>query len=201
MASLSIYERFVLGIQAAQAVSSIILIGLTAGYLDNVWRPPAELVQFLIFSSVWTFVGVAYFAFPFSFGLKAAREERAMCNGWVVGLWIGSGARKNIHVQLAFETVTAIFWLAGCITAGVGLSWNDLGGAITVFSSLECSLFFMTAAFTAVRVIRGRLGHIRLPDNEAPAAAPSPPMAPRISDVSQTDGCSSPLLGGLGPGA
>lgn len=133
--------NFTLPLRVAQAILSILVLGLTA-YVVSLWAPSE--VNFLLFTSIWTFLALAYLIvtpgkFPeaahkygVSFSQTPANDmERANIDG--------------LFQILAAEIITAIFWFAGFIACAVLLT--DTGcrrgsgcrslQAATVFGAFE----------------------------------------------------------------
>jgi len=136
---------FILPIRVIQAVLAIIVLGLLA-YASNSWSwfwSPSS-VNFLIFTSVWTLLVVAYLVIaPMRFPAAAHR----------FGI-------------LAAEFVTMLFWFAGFIAVASLLGEIDCGGsdwgpckasiAADVFAAFEWLLFAATTIMAVLHVLNTR---------------------------------------------
>merc|ERR1712029_1165356 len=150
----------VLGIRGAQALFAIIVLGLTAYLVDQYTNPWASWsphsLNFMLFTSIWTLLAVAYLT------LAPTRFPRA--------------AHK--FAIAAVEFLTMLFWFASFIA--VAVLWRDIywgwtghgtvhntGIAAIVFAAFLWLLFLATTALSAL--------HIR--NSSRNDAAPPPDMA------------------------
>lgn len=131
--------NFTLPLRLAQAVLSVLVLGLTA-YVVSIWNPSE--VNFLLFTSIWTFLALAYLI------ITPGRFPEA--------------AHK--YGILAAEIITMIFWFAGFIATAVLLT--DTGcrrgsvcrslQAATVFGAFEWALFTATTIMAGLHAWRAR---------------------------------------------
>ncbi|KAF2179468.1 hypothetical protein K469DRAFT_741555 [Zopfia rhizophila CBS 207.26] len=137
---------FITPLRIVQCVLTIIVLGLTA-YVVDAWNGPFNYswspssVNFLLFTSVWTLLAVAYLAItPVHFPNLAHK--------WAV---------------VAVEAITMIFWFAGWVA--VAALWGDIGcgsrsgvcGAGTaaiVFGAIEWLTFVATTVMAALHIRR-----------------------------------------------
>ncbi|KUJ16649.1 uncharacterized protein LY89DRAFT_685552 [Mollisia scopiformis] len=141
-------EALILPLRVIQAVFAIIVLGVLA-YAANDWAyywSPSQ-VNFLIFTSVWTLLAVAYLVIaPMHF--KTAAHKFGI---------------------LAAETITMLFWFAGFIalavlltdidcTAHTGKYWGPCRASIAgdVFAAFEWLLFTATTIMAALYCWRTR---------------------------------------------
>ncbi|OCK77961.1 hypothetical protein K432DRAFT_303022 [Lepidopterella palustris CBS 459.81] len=137
--------NFTLPLRIVQGIFAIVVLGLTA-YVANWWSghwhdlSPSE-VNFLIFSSVWTLLALAYLI------IAPARFPNA--------------AHK--YGILAAEAITMIFWFAGFIALAVFLSDRvcfgrvcDAAKAGTAFAAFEWLFFAATTLMAVLHVYRTR---------------------------------------------
>eukprot|EP00914_Ancora_sagittata_P030889 GHVO01062332.1.p1 GENE.GHVO01062332.1~~GHVO01062332.1.p1 ORF type:complete len:177 (+),score=6.21 GHVO01062332.1:54-533(+) len=151
----------VLGLRGVQVVFSIIVLGLTA-YLVDVYNGPytnwsPHSVNFMLFTSIWTLLAVAYLV------LSPTRFPRA-AHKYAIG---------------AVEFLTMLFWFAAFIAVAVrwnnsGWGWGlidttfyQAGVAAIVFSAFLWLTFVATTALAALHIRR-------TPKNDT---APPPDMA------------------------
>ncbi|KAJ4379577.1 hypothetical protein N0V86_004758 [Didymella sp. IMI 355093] len=149
----------VLGIRAAQALFAIIVLGLTA-YLVSLYTNPwttwsPHSLNFMLFTSIWTLLAVAYLT------LAPTRFPRAAHKFAIAGV----------------EFLTMLFWFAAFIA--VAVLWRDyrgwayhstaynVGVAAIVFGAFLWLLFLATTALSAL--------HIR--NSSRNDTAPPPDMA------------------------
>ncbi|KAF2249324.1 hypothetical protein BU26DRAFT_564978 [Trematosphaeria pertusa] len=142
---MAFWEVTVLPLRAVQAVFSIIVLGLTAYIVDATtgpwysWSP--DSVNFMLFTSVWTLLAVAYLV------LAPARFPAAAHKYAIAGV----------------EAVTMIFWFAAWVA--VAALWGDIGcgsrsgvcGAGTaaiVFGAFIWLAFVATTIIAALHVHR-----------------------------------------------
>jgi len=138
---------FTLPLRAAQAVFTIIVLGLTA-FVANWWSgywhnlAPSE-INFLLFTSVWTIVALVYLiVVPWRFANSAAGHKYGI---------------------LAAEGLTMLFWFAGFVALAVFLSNRvcfgqvcNVAKAAVVFASLEWLIFAATTVMAALHCFRTR---------------------------------------------
>ncbi|KAL6165531.1 hypothetical protein ACJQWK_08755 [Exserohilum turcicum] len=141
-----------MGLRGVQILFSIIVLGLTAYLVDAYvsWVPGS--VAFMLFSSIWTLLAVAYLV------LAPARFPAAAHKYAIAGV----------------EFVTMIFWFAAFVAVaslwgdswwvGHGTFWS-CGVAAIVFGA------FLWATFVATTILAAL--HIR----SSPRNDPAPPMA------------------------
>ncbi|KAG9240934.1 membrane-associating domain-containing protein [Calycina marina] len=137
-----------LPIRAVQAIFAIIVLGLLAYASDEwfwYWTSPSQ-INFLIFTSVWTLLAVAY-------------------------LVITPGRFPTIAHKfgiLAAEVLTMLFWFAGFIALAVLLTdvgcnsrWGVCSASVAgvVFAAFEWLLFSATTIMAALHVWRTRGSH------------------------------------------
>jgi len=135
--------NYTLPLRAAQAVLTIIILGLTAyAVSDWAWNwSPAEL-NFILFCSVWTILSLAYLT------IAPVRFETAAHKFGI----------------LAAEFLTMIFWFAGFIALAVLLTdthcyhWGPCRAAkaAVVFAAFEWLLFAATTIMASLHVWRTR---------------------------------------------
>ncbi|KAF2462384.1 membrane-associating domain-containing protein [Lineolata rhizophorae] len=137
--------NFILPLRIAQAVFAVVILGLSAFVSDwwnFQWRSisPTE-VNFLIFSSVWTILALAYL---------------------VVAPWRFPVAAHKFAI-LGVECLTMLFWFAGFIAIAVFLTDRDCFGSVCsaakagiVFAAFEWLVFAATSIMAIVHVWRTR---------------------------------------------
>ncbi|EOD49496.1 hypothetical protein GTA08_BOTSDO00131 [Neofusicoccum parvum] len=137
--------NFTLPMRIAQAVFTIVVLGLTA-YVCDWWtshwhaNSPAE-INFLIFTSVWTILALVYLVVaPARFPVAAHK----------FGI-------------LAAEALTMLFWFAGFIALAVWLDDRVCFGSVcasakaaTVFAAFEWLIFAGTTILATLHVWRTR---------------------------------------------
>jgi len=145
--------NFTLPLRVAQAIITIIVLGLTA-YVASDWSGSSRWsgswspssINFLLFTSVWTILALAYLL------VAPVRFERLAHKFGI----------------LAVEAVTMIFWFAGWIAVaslmgdlGCGSHWGPCRAAIAaaVFGAFEWLLFLATTIMAALHVWRTRGSH------------------------------------------
>jgi hypothetical protein len=149
----------VLGLRGVQVLFSIIVLGLTAYIVDQYTNPWASWsphsLNFMLFTSVWTLLAVAYLT------LAPTRFPRA--------------AHK--FAIAAVEFLTMLFWFSAFIS--VAVLWRDIywghghgtfhncGVAAIVFSAFLWLTFLVTTVISAL--------HIR--NSSRGSTAPPPDMA------------------------
>ncbi|KAF2844760.1 hypothetical protein T440DRAFT_473134 [Plenodomus tracheiphilus IPT5] len=130
----------VLGLRGVQLLFSIIVLGLSAYLIDNyLWSPHS--VNFMLFTSLWTLLAVAYLA------LAPTRFPRAAHKFAILGV----------------EFLTMLFWFAAFVA--VAVRWGDtwwgplgkgtfysVGVAAIVFSAFLWLSFVITTALAALHV-------------------------------------------------
>ena len=138
-------EVAVLPLRAVQAVFSLIVLGLTAYIVDayngpyGSWSPHS--VNFMLFTSVWTLLAVAYLV------LTPTRYPRA----------------AHIFAIAGVEALTMLFWFAAWIA--VAALWGDwwvgwhggvwgAGVAAIVFGAFIWLAFVVTTIIAALHVRR-----------------------------------------------
>jgi len=142
------FAAFMLPIRIIQAVFAIIVLGVLA-YASSSWAwwwSPSQ-INFLIFTSVWTLLAVAYLT------ITPARYPTAAHKFGI----------------LAAEVLTMLFWFAGFIAlavlltdvgcgAGSGHYWGPCRAAIAgdVFAAFEWLLFCATTLMASLHVWRTR---------------------------------------------
>lgn len=129
----------VLGLRGVQVLFSIIVLGLTAYLVDAYLWTPAS-VSFMLFTSIWTLLAVAYLV------LSPTRFPKA--------------AHK--YAILGVEALTMLFWFAAFVA--VAARWGDSwwagrrgtfygsGVAAIVFSAFTWLTFVATTALAALHV-------------------------------------------------
>ncbi|KAH7069178.1 marvel domain-containing protein [Paraphoma chrysanthemicola] len=138
----------VLGLRGVQVVFSIIVLGLTAYLVDRYngpygWNWSPHSVNFMLFTSVWTLLAVAYLV------LTPTRFPRA-AHKFAIG---------------AVEFLTMLFWFAAFVAVAVrwGDSWWGYGGkgtfygcgvAAIVFSAFLWLTFVATTVLAALHIRR-----------------------------------------------
>jgi len=140
---------FTLPLRAAQAVFTVIVLGLTA-YVANWWNgywhdmSPSE-INYLLFCSVWTILSLTYLTVvPWKFSNSAVGHKFGI---------------------LAAEALTMLFWFAGFVALAVFLGNRvcfgqvcNVAKAAVVFASLEWLIFAITTGMAALHVVRTRHG-------------------------------------------
>lgn len=147
--------NFTLPMRIAQAVFTIVVLGLTA-YVCDWWtshwhaNSPAE-INFLIFTSVWTILALVYLV------VAPARFPAAAHKFGI----------------LAAEALTMLFWFAGFIALAVWLDDRVCFGSVcasakaaTVFSAFEWLVFAGTCVLASLHVWRTRNGNDSRPAPE-----------------------------------
>lgn len=137
--------NYTLPLRIAQGIFSIVVLGLMA-YVANWWSghwnqfSPSE-VNFLIFSSVWTLLALAYLI------IAPARFPTA----------------SHKYGILAAEAITMIFWFAGFIALAVFLSDRVCFGSVcsaakagTAFAAFEWFFFAASTLMAVLHVYRTR---------------------------------------------
>lgn len=136
---------FVLPLRGVQAVFSIIVLGLTAYVVDaftnpwGSWSP--DSVSFMLFTSIWTLLAVAYLV------LAPTRFPAAAHKFAIAGV----------------EAVTMIFWFAAWVA--VAALWGDIrcgsrggicgaGTAAIVFGAIIWCTFVATTVLAALHIRR-----------------------------------------------
>ncbi|KAF2451294.1 hypothetical protein P171DRAFT_3494 [Karstenula rhodostoma CBS 690.94] len=136
----------ILPLRAIQAVFSIIVLGLTA-YIIDVYRGPGgyaswtpDSVDFMLFTSIWTLLAVAYLT------LAPSRFPAAAHKFAIIGV----------------EAVTMIFWFAAWVAVASwwGNVWHGAGRhpvwssgvAAIVFSAFIWLAFVVTTVVAALHV-------------------------------------------------
>ncbi|KAF2257819.1 hypothetical protein CC78DRAFT_549618 [Lojkania enalia] len=140
---------FTLPIRIAQAVLSIIILGLTAYIIDTFSTPfgsfSPDSVDFMLFTSLWTLLAVGYLVFV------AMMPDR-----------IPVIAHK--YAVAAVEAVTMIFWFAAWVA--VAAKWGDInwpdgyehpawwssGVAAIVFGCIVWLTFVATTVMSALHI-------------------------------------------------
>ncbi|KAI9752969.1 MAG: hypothetical protein M4579_005401 [Chaenotheca gracillima] len=140
--------NFTLPIRIVQAIFNVIVLGLTA-YVANWYNHPRTSggspseVNFLIFTSIWTFFALAYL---------------------ILSPWLMPKIAHPYGV-LAAEAVTMIFWFAGFIALAVYISdflYLCAGNvcssikAACVFGAFEWLLWSASTVLAAMQVYRSR---------------------------------------------
>jgi len=131
---------FILPLRIVQAVLAIIVLGLTAYVVDVTWGG-WHSVNFMLFTSIWTLLTVAFLI------LTPARFP----------------ALAHKYIILAAEALCMIFWFAAWVA--VAALWGDLrcgsnggacgaGTAAIVFGALEWLTFVATTVMAALHVYR-----------------------------------------------
>ncbi|KAF2750125.1 hypothetical protein M011DRAFT_396754 [Sporormia fimetaria CBS 119925] len=134
---------FILPLRGVQALFSIIVLGLTAYLVDDArhwWWSSPDSVDFLLFTSVWTLLVVAYLV------LVPSRFPQF--------------AHK--YAILAVEAVTMIFWFAGWVAVAAlwgdtrcrHSTWCSCGIAAIIFGALTWLTFVATTVFAGLHVRR-----------------------------------------------
>ncbi|OAL54565.1 hypothetical protein IQ07DRAFT_583837 [Pyrenochaeta sp. DS3sAY3a] len=150
----------VLGLRGVQVVLSIIVLGLTAYIVDAFTTPWAswspDSLNFMLFTSVWTLLAVAYLV------LSPTRFPKA--------------AHK--YAIAAVEFITMIFWFAAFIAVAVLWrdSWRGVRGRGTFYGSGVAAIVFsafLWLTFVATTVLSAL--HIRRTSRND--TAPPPDMA------------------------
>ncbi|KAF2202664.1 hypothetical protein GQ43DRAFT_439509 [Delitschia confertaspora ATCC 74209] len=133
-------DAFILPLRLVQAVFSVIVLGLTAYIVDVFWDSPNS-VNFMLFTSLWTLLVVAFLVIAPSRFPQFAHK----------------------YVILALESITMIFWFAAWIAVaalwgdwkcGSKGGWCGAGTAACVFSALLWLTFLATAVMAALHVRR-----------------------------------------------
>ncbi|KAI8942854.1 hypothetical protein NX059_000894 [Plenodomus lindquistii] len=130
----------VLGLRGVQVLFSIIVLGLSAYLVDSYWSSPHS-IRFMLFTSIWTLLAVAYLT------LTPTRFPRAAHKFAILGV----------------EFLTMLFWFAAFVA--VAVRWGDAywgwtghgtfygsGVAAIVFSAFLWLTFVVTAALAALHV-------------------------------------------------
>lgn len=157
-------ELILLVLRALQFLFALIVLGLT-GHLANYDYSPSQ-VNFMVFNAVWTMLVLIYLAIIPRFVQRFA----------------------HVHVMLALDALTMLFWFAGFIALAV--LYHDIVGvanfeyfagcgalgdycgvteAAVVFGALEWLLFLVTTVISAMDSFRSRGKHDTQP-TVAPAA-------------------------------
>ncbi|KAF1350609.1 hypothetical protein EJ07DRAFT_159534 [Lizonia empirigonia] len=148
----------VLGLRGVQVIFSIIVLGLTAYIVDlytnpwGSWSPHS--LNFMLFTSVWTLLAVAYLV------LAPTRFPRAAHKFAIAGV----------------EFLTMLFWFAAFIA--VAVLWNEIewdghgtfhncGVAAIVFGAFLWLTFLATTVLSALHIRNSSRGN----------AGPPPDMA------------------------
>ncbi|KFX97105.1 hypothetical protein O988_05033 [Pseudogymnoascus sp. VKM F-3808] len=141
---MALMETILFPVRVVQALFAIIVLGLLADVTTN-WYTASE-VNFLIFTSVWTLLAVAYLV--------------------IAPLTFATAAHK--YGILVAEALTMLFWFAGFIaladllgrvgcTSRAGKACSE-SIAATVFAAFEWLLFAGTTILAALHVWRTRGG-------------------------------------------
>ncbi|KAF1937586.1 hypothetical protein EJ02DRAFT_458591 [Clathrospora elynae] len=131
----------ILGLRGVQVVFSIVVLGLTAYLVDAYILTPAS-VSFMLFSSIWTLIAVAYLV------LAPTRFPRA-AHKFAIG---------------AVEFLTMLFWFAAFVAvasrwgnqwwAGRHGTFYSCGVAAIVFSAFLWLTFVATTVLAALHIRR-----------------------------------------------
>ncbi|KAF1923856.1 uncharacterized protein M421DRAFT_95813 [Didymella exigua CBS 183.55] len=150
----------VLGIRATQALFAIIVLGLTA-YLVSLYTNPwaswsPHSLNFMLFTSIWTLLAVAYLT------LAPTRFPRAAHKFAIAGV----------------EFLTMLFWFAAFIA--VAVLWRDIywgwsghgtahnvGVAAIVFGAFLWLLFLATTVLSALHIRNSSRNNTAPPPNMA----------------------------------
>ncbi|PSN61588.1 hypothetical protein BS50DRAFT_503754 [Corynespora cassiicola Philippines] len=144
-------EGLVLPIRAVQAVFTIIVLGLTAYVVDSYWWGwSPDSVNFMLFTSVWTILALAYL-------LLAPTRFPAAAHKWAIA---------------GVEGVTCIFWFAAWVA--MATLWSRIrcgsaggpcgaGTAAIVFGAFTWLAFVATTIISALHINRTSRS-----DNSAP---------------------------------
>ncbi|KAF1972127.1 hypothetical protein BU23DRAFT_555374 [Bimuria novae-zelandiae CBS 107.79] len=136
-------DAAILPLRAVQALFSIIVLGLTA-YIIDAYRGPwggwtPDSVDFMLFTSIWTLLAVAYLL------LAPTRFPAAAHKYAIVGV----------------EAVTMIFWFAAWVAVaswwGEAWHWGSVYGsgvAAIVFAAFVWLAFVFTTVVAALHVKR-----------------------------------------------
>ncbi|KAK4201742.1 hypothetical protein QBC40DRAFT_277830 [Triangularia verruculosa] len=127
-------ERFVPWVHIAAAVFSIITLGVTA-YVVSPWYGGHPTPNFILFSSLWSLLVLAYVALTPRF---------------IPRLFHGT-------VSLALLVITTIFWFSGAIAYSVQSAWPYCG-ANTYCGSVQAGIAFswiLFVLFTFLAVVEG----------------------------------------------
>lgn len=144
---MAFYEVLTLPLRITQAVFAIIVLGVLAYASNDWWWSSPSQINFLIFTSVWTLLAVAYLV--------------------VAPLHFPTAAHK--FGILVAEAVTMLFWFAGFIalacmlsddgcSARTGKWWGPCRASIAgdVFAAFEWLLFSATTIMAALHCWRTR---------------------------------------------
>lgn len=145
----------ILGLRGVQVLFSIIVLGLSAYLVDHYWWSPHS-VNFMLFTSIWTFFAVAYLT------LAPTRFPRAAHKFAIAGVEF----LTMLFWFAAFVAVAARWGSAAWGVAGHG-TFYSCGVAAIVFSAFLWLTFVVTTALAALH-IRGGATH---------TTAPGPAMA------------------------
>lgn len=131
---------YILPLRAVQAVLSIIVLGLTAYIINQSWWGwSPDSVDFMLFTSIWTLLAIAYLILaPARF--PAAAHKYAICG---------------------VEALTMIFWFAAWVA--VAALWGDVhcgsnggpcgaGTAAIVFGAILWLTFLGTTIMAALHI-------------------------------------------------
>ncbi|KAF3003717.1 hypothetical protein E8E13_009178 [Curvularia kusanoi] len=130
----------VLGIRGAQAVFAIIVLGLTAYLVDNYYWSPHS-VNFMLFTSVWTLLAVAYLTLaPTRFPRFAHKFAIAAVEFLTMLFWFAS-----------FIAVAALWHDAWRGWRGYG-TFHDSGIAAIVFGAFLWLLFLATTVLSVLHI-------------------------------------------------
>ncbi|KAF9694554.1 hypothetical protein EKO04_007647 [Ascochyta lentis] len=149
----------VLGLRGVQVLFSIIVLGLTAYIVDQYTNPWASWsphsLNFMLFTSVWTLLAVAYLT------LAPTRFPRAAHKFAIAGV----------------EFLTMIFWFAAFIA--VAVLWRDIywgnghgtfhncGVAAIVFGAFLWLTFLATTILSALHIRNSSRGNTAPPPDMA----------------------------------
>ncbi|KAI9815690.1 MAG: hypothetical protein M1827_002086 [Pycnora praestabilis] len=148
--------NFLLPLRIVQALFALIVLALTAyvaHWFHEVGASSPSQDNFLLFSSIWTFLALAYLTLT---------------------PWMMPSLAHKFGV-LAVEAITMLFWFAGFIALAVYINGNLFdfcsGGvcsaikAACVFGAFEWLLFLATTVLAALHVFRSRNGSAKAADN------------------------------------
>jgi len=146
----------VLGLRGVQVLFSIIVLGLSAYLVDSYWWSPHS-VDFMLFTSIWTLLAVAYLTLAPTRFPKAAHK----------------------FAIAAVEFLTMLFWFAAFVA--VAVRWGDatwgVAGRRGTFYSCGVAAIVFSAFLWLTFVVTTALAALHIRGSSTSATAPAPAMA------------------------
>ncbi|USP80551.1 hypothetical protein yc1106_07825 [Curvularia clavata] len=142
--------NWVLPVRGAQAVLSIVVLGLMAyvsSWWSSHWRQSSPMeINYLIFAPAWSLLTLAPLILISLSKFSHLAEQRMV--KWAL---------------LAIEGMTMLFWLSGFVSLGVFLSGRicfgmvcDVARASTALSAISWLTWIVTWVFGVIAIVKGR---------------------------------------------